>query len=122
LGEVNKLLPEQLRCQKITGHSGRRTMITSLFNAGIDASVISMTSKHRNLDQLRRYATPDPGTMMKSAIAIGKVASDSKETVCNEEELPPINDEHTSKRQKFDDKENTNFQLSSGKKVFYFQF
>jgi len=76
LGEVNKLLPEQLRCQKITGHSGRRTMITSSFNAGIDASVISMTSKHRNLDQLRRYATPDPGTMMKSAIAIGNVASD----------------------------------------------
>jgi len=46
-------------------------MITSSFNAGVDASLISLTAKHRRLEQLKRYATPDD----ESALALGKVVS-----------------------------------------------
>jgi len=49
----------------ITGHSGRRSFITSSLYAEVDAAIILMTSKHRNFDQLHRYATPDAGTMVK---------------------------------------------------------
>jgi len=94
-------------------------MITSSFNAGVDASVISLTSKHRSLEQLKRYATPDPNMMMKSALAIGKVASTSSDSGNQIDEEQQI---ESYKKQRYDlENISQNNQSSSGK-IFYFQF
>lgn len=123
LSEINELLPVNLRCDRITGHSGRRTMITSSFNAGIDPAIISLTSKHRNLEQLKRYATPDPNTMMKSALAIGKAAS----ATCNDytssgaSQCEGETNQKNFKRLKFDVENNVSHNQSTGK-IFYINF
>jgi len=99
-------------------------MITSSFNAGVDAAVISMTLKHSNLDQLRRYATPDASTMMKSAMAIGKANSESKNDSDDNDSFDRnVIDENSSsnKRRKFES--SNNGQESTEKiNIFYFQF
>ena len=51
--------------RKITGHSGKRTMCSRLFNAGFDEHMVKLKSGHRS-DAVRAYEVPD-FTMRKNA-------------------------------------------------------
>ena len=45
---LNMLLPEPLEGDKITGHFGKKTLVTAAVNSGIDATVVALASKHKD--------------------------------------------------------------------------
>ena len=45
--------------RKITGHSGKRTMCSRLYNAGFDEHMVQLKSGNRSLDAVRLYKVPD---------------------------------------------------------------
>ena len=45
--------------RKITGHSGKRTMCSRLYNAGFDEHMVQLKSGNRSLDAVRLYEVPD---------------------------------------------------------------
>jgi hypothetical protein len=68
---VNLRLPENLRLTKPTAHGlGRRTHITNAVNCGVDPTVVSITSKHKDPLTLKRYIDPDNSSFCRSSLAI----------------------------------------------------
>ena len=72
---LNMLLPESLQGDKITGHSGRNTLVTAAVNSGIDATVVALTSKHKDPKSIMGYIEPNVNTAMTASMAIGLIGS-----------------------------------------------
>lgn len=52
---------------RVSGHSGRRSMVTTAINSGVDAVVVSNASQHRDVNTLRGYV--DSGSSASVALA-----------------------------------------------------
>ena len=59
----------------MTGHSGRRTLISAAVNSGVDTSVVALASKHRDPRSLLGYIEPNVNTTLSAAMAIGHIVS-----------------------------------------------
>jgi hypothetical protein len=68
---VNDKLPEGMKVIKATGHSGRRTFVTAAIDAGVSDSIVSQSSKHKDMRMLQTYHKPSVKSLLSSGLAIG---------------------------------------------------
>lgn len=92
---MNDLLPEHLKIEKATGHSGRHTGTSIAVNSGVDSSVIAKVSHHKDPRALAIYQKQDEAVRLSTALAIGS-SSGRKE----EEEEVAVDKEGDEKQMK----------------------
>ena len=66
---VNACFPELLQIEKATGHTGRRSFVSASINSGVDATGVSLASKHKR-NAVRRYIHPEDHVILATALAI----------------------------------------------------
>lgn len=84
--KVNERLPVQFRVLKATGHTGRHTFTSAAVNAGTDVTVVSLASKHKSTNAIKRYIHREEDVKVQPALKIAKsVFEDDSEEVEEEE-------------------------------------
>jgi integrase len=74
--KVNERLPMHLRLQKPTGHTGRHTFTSAGINAGVDVNIVSLATKHKSSNALKRYAHPEDVIRVQPALKIARCVFD----------------------------------------------
>jgi hypothetical protein len=82
---VNSKLPLNLQISRPTPHSGRRTLISSSINNGIDSSIVAKVSQHRDPKSLNGYLDVIVEQKMKAGITIGINKKRRMETLSSDE-------------------------------------
>jgi integrase len=70
--KVNERLPPRLRVPKATRHIGRHSFTSAAVNAGMDVTIVSLTSKHKTTSALMRYIHRDDEIKVQPALKIAK--------------------------------------------------
>ena len=78
LDAVNCRLPEYLRLDHATGHSGRKSLVTIACNSNVSAEVVAIASHHKDPKTLMGYIAPSTLTMMTAGLAVGSAAAESR--------------------------------------------
>lgn len=66
----NEILPEGLKMENVTAHSGRHAAASIAVNAGVDPITVAKTTKHRDPKVLSRYIHEDENSKLITARAI----------------------------------------------------
>lgn len=67
---VNIRLPEDLRLERATGHTGRHTLATLAMNNGGDQIITAAATKHRDPQSLQGYCQGNDGLLMGAALQV----------------------------------------------------
>ena len=74
LRDIPKRVNDKLTGMKVikaTGHSGRRNFATAAIDAGVSDSIVSQSSKHKDMRMLQTYHKPSVKSLLSSGLAIG---------------------------------------------------
>mmetsp|Transcript_17828 Transcript_17828/g.16094 ORF Transcript_17828/g.16094 Transcript_17828/m.16094 type:complete len:456 (-) Transcript_17828:10-1377(-) len=67
---INGYLPHNLQQEKLTGHSGRTSLITHALNEGVPDTIVAKTSKHKDVNQLKRYHQSNVSSLLAPSLAL----------------------------------------------------
>ncbi len=83
---INERLPERLRIDRATGHSGRHSFTSASINAGTDVNLVSLATKHKSSDALKKYMHLDDDKRVQPALNIAKSVFQEFENKSNADE------------------------------------
>lgn len=103
MSRLNNRLPEALKMEKVTGHSGRHTLASIAVNSGVDSNHIAKVTHHKDPRALSLYQREDEATRLSAAMAIGaavrRVTEISDEHEENNEDNEEGSDEEESQEE-----------------------
>lgn len=82
----NNLLPNSLKVERPTGHSGRRTMATIAVNNSCNPTVVALATKHRDPKTLKHYVKPNDNLQSAAGLLVSESIGKKRQLLPDYEE------------------------------------